>query len=336
MHPLNLNQVLREAFFASMLALLLTLPMAGLKLEEAPDGLILLTRFDSVILIVVTVFIAKVLWSYLAHYIAQRQTNRSANRITKYIQENSLGVGIAAIVLTIALPWLPFSDRYIIDLATTILIYIMLGWGLNIVVGLAGLLDLGYVAFYAIGAYSYALLAEYGHLTFWQALPLAGVFSALFALLIGFPVLRLRGDYLAIVTLGFAEVVRIILLNWQSFTHGPNGITGIPRPSFFGLPFGREGGGTEPTFHEYFHLEYITEHRLIFLYYLILLLVLFTNWLVLRLRRLPLGRAWEALREDETACRSLGINPTTVKLSAVAIDAIGAPLHTPVTERVKR
>jgi branched-chain amino acid transport system permease protein len=198
----------------------------------------------------------------------------------------------------------------------------MLGWGLNIVVGLAGLLDLGYVAFYAVGAYSYALLATNFGFSFWICLPLAGGFAALFGILLGFPVLRLRGDYLAIVTLGFGEIIRIVLLNWQSLTNGPNGISSIPRPSFFGLAFTANPPEGTKAFHEFFGLNYTTEHRVIFLYLLILALALLTNFFTLRIRKLPIGRAWEALREDEIACRALGINPTNTKLSAFAIGAM--------------
>jgi branched-chain amino acid transport system permease protein len=198
----------------------------------------------------------------------------------------------------------------------------MLGWGLNIVVGLAGLLDLGYVAFYAVGAYSFALLAQYFDLSFWVCLPLAGFFAAMFGILLGFPVLRLRGDYLAIVTLGFGEMIRIILLNWQEFTGGPNGISSIPRPSFFGFPFARTAPEGMTTFHQLFGLEFDFMHRTYFLYYVILVLALLTNFFSMRIRKLPVGRAWEALREDEIACRSLGINPTNTKLSAFAIGAM--------------
>jgi branched-chain amino acid transport system permease protein len=197
----------------------------------------------------------------------------------------------------------------------------MLGWGLNIVVGLAGLLDLGYVAFYAVGAYTYALLAINFDISFWLCLPIAGLFAALFGIILGFPVLRLRGDYLAIVTLGFGEMIRIVLLNWKEFSGGPNGISSIPRPDFFGFPFARDGEG-QTTFHELFGLEFSPMHRIVFLYYLILILALMTNWFTLRMRRLPVGRAWEALREDEIACRALGINPTNVKLSAFALGAM--------------
>jgi branched-chain amino acid transport system permease protein len=161
-------------------------------------------------------------------------------------------------------------------------------------------------------------------LSFWVCLPLAGVLAASFGVLLGFPVLRLRGDYLAIVTLGFGEIIRIVLLNWYHVTGGPNGITGIPRPSFFGLPFASDSGDGVTTFHEFFGLEYAGWHRVFFLYYLILALALLTNFFTLRIRRLPVGRAWEALREDEIACRSLGVNPTNTKLTAFGIGAMFA------------
>ncbi len=235
----------------------------------------------------------------------------------------NLGSEFAAGLLLISLV-LPFlvagqQQRYAVDTATQVLIYIMLGWGLNIVVGLAGLLDLGYVAFYAVGAYTYALIATEFGWSFWVCLPLAGLFAALWGIMLGFPVLRLRGDYLAIVTLAFGEIIRIVLLNWQSLTGGPNGITRIPKLDFFGLSFDR---AAEPSFHGTFGLEYSPIHRIIFLYYVILVLALITNFVTMRLRRLPMGRAWEALREDEIACRSLGINTVTTKLTAFAIGAM--------------
>src|SRR4029079_14329969 len=141
---------------------------------------------------------------------------------------------------------------------------------------------------------------------------------AFWGILLGFPVLRLRGDYLAIVTLAFGEIIRVVRLNWQSVTGGPNGISSIPRPSFFGLPFADAEGSFAATF----GLDYSPTHRVVFLFYLILALALLTNWVTIRLRRLPVGRAWEAMREDEIACRSLGINTTTTKLTAFAIGAM--------------
>ncbi|WP_162918220.1 high-affinity branched-chain amino acid ABC transporter permease LivM [Taklimakanibacter deserti] len=236
--------------------------------------------------------------------------------------------GVALLIVGVLLPFIPGIDRRIVDLGILMLTYVMLGWGLNIVVGLAGLLDLGYVAFYAVGAYSYALLATvYFPLwfgdgitpwSFWLVLPLAGLLAGLWGIILGFPVLRLRGDYLAIVTLAFGEIIRVILINWYSFTNGPNGISDIPRPSFFGIPFTSDENGFAATF----GLKYSPLQRIIFLYYVILVLALITNFVTMRLRRLPIGRAWEALREDEIACRSLGINTTNTKLTAFAIGAM--------------
>ncbi len=151
----------------------------------------------------------------------------------------SLGVAFA-----VALPFLPFSSRYLVDLGTTVLIYVMLGWGLNIVVGLAGLLDLGYVAFYAVGAYTFALLARDLGLQLLGGVAVEpALMAAAFGILLGFPVLRLRGDYLAIVTLGFGEIIRIVLLNWDTMTGGPNGISVSRGRRFFGLPFARQRAG---------------------------------------------------------------------------------------------
>ena len=233
--------------------------------------------------------------------------------------------GVLFILLALALPvitqiWLPQQSRYVIDQAIVILTYVMLGWGLNIVVGYAGLLDLGYVAFYAVGAYSFALLAYYFGWSFWICLPLAGILAATWGLILGFPVLRLRGDYLALVTIAFGEIIRLVLINWSDFTGGPNGISNIPRPSFFGLEFSRDEGGFAGTF----GLSFSPMHRIIWLYYIILVLALITGAVGARLRKLPVGRAWEALREDEIACRSLGINTTRTKLSAFAIGAMFA------------
>jgi branched-chain amino acid transport system permease protein len=246
--------------------------------------------------------------------------------VAEAIQRAMPWIGAAMIILAIALPWLPLGDRTqekkIIDICTIVLTYIMLGWGLNIVVGLAGLLDLGYVAFYAVGAYTYAMLSVYLGWSFWVCLPLAGLLAATFGVLLGFPVLRLRGDYLAIVTLGFGEMIRIIIVNWRSLTGGPNGINRVPRASFFGLPMERNVPEGVTSFSKFFGIEYNPNHRVIFLYYLVLLAALAVNFFTLRIRKLPLGRAWEALREDETACRALGINPTNTKLTAFAVGAM--------------
>ena len=228
----------------------------------------------------------------------------------------------AVLVLLFAVSWPFMASRGAIDLATLTLIYIMLGLGLNVVVGLAGLLDLGYVGFYAVGAYSYALLNTYFGLSFWECLPIAGLLAATFGFLLGFPVLRLRGDYLAIVTLGFGEIIRILLNNMTTLTGGPNGISGIPKPTLGGLEFNRtvKDGGFG-TFHDFFGIAYNANHKVIFLYLMALVLVVATLFVINRLLRMPLGRAWEALREDEIACKSLGLNPTIIKLTAFTIGA---------------
>jgi branched-chain amino acid transport system permease protein len=311
---------LREAALTALVALLLAVPLVGLKLADTLQGLRIETRWDWVAWGVAAVFVGRFVLAL------SRGTRGDLLGRVPALPTLPQGSGKAfaglCLALAVVLPFLPIADRYVVEIAITVLIYVMLGWGLNIVVGLAGLLDLGYVAFYAVGAYTYALLAIHFDVSFWLSLPIAGLFAALFGILLGFPVLRLRGDYLAIVTLGFGEMIRIVLLNWSEFSGGPNGLTSIPRPDFFGIPFAREAEPGQTTFHELFGLEFSTLHRIIFLYYLILVLALVTNWFTLRMRRLPVGRAWEALREDEIACRALGINPTNVKLSAFALGAM--------------
>jgi len=314
----NVFAAARQATLTALVAFGLFVLLIGIRTEQGPAGaLVLTTRFGLLGEIVAAVFVASLLrsllWPRAAAALARLLPSSAgalAARISPY-----LAPGLIA--FAVLFPILFYSSGYALGLATLIATYTMLGFGLNIVVGLAGLLDLGYVAFYAVGAYSYALLAHYFGLSFWSCLPLAGILAAFAGILLGFPVLRLRGDYLAIVTLGFGEIIRLILLNWQDFTGGPNGVF-TPYPTFFGLPFTAADNGFAATF----GLTYAPAQRTVFLYYLILALALLTNWVTLRLRRLPIGRAWEALREDEIACRALGINTTTTKLTAFAMGAM--------------
>jgi branched-chain amino acid transport system permease protein len=310
---------LKEAALAALVALGLFFFLIGIKTDQGPTGaLVIATRFKAVAIIMVLVFAGYFVRALVSNQRSSASDTKLSLQIAPYLQWASRFMGAAFLVFAIAVPYLFYNNRYVLDLGILVLTYVMLGWGLNIVVGLAGLLDLGYVAFYAVGAYSYALLAQNFGLSFWIGLPLAGILAAFAGVLLGFPVLRLRGDYLAIVTLGFGEIIRLILLNWRDVTGGPNGIPGIPRPSFFGFPFDENANGFAATF----GLEFTPAHRLVFLFYVILALALITNWVTLRLRRLPIGRAWEALREDEIACRSLGVNTTNTKLTAFAIGAM--------------
>ncbi|WP_428263560.1 high-affinity branched-chain amino acid ABC transporter permease LivM [Haliangium sp.] len=325
---IDLAAAFKEAALAAVVGIGLGACLIGIRTVAQGGGLTLTYRWGTLALFVAILFFGRLvlaLWRQRPRRAPTRPRTGwrlALDRARARSPRMARWLGLGALAFALIMPLLPFADRRLVDMGTLVLTYIMLGWGLNIVVGLAGLLDLGYVAFYAVGAYSYALFAYYYGFTFWMCLPLAGLLAASFGVTLGFPVLRLRGDYLAIVTLGFGEIIRVVLLNWTELTRGPDGISGIPRPSFFGLPFTRRPGEGEEAFHTFFGLDYSTMHRLVFFYYLILGLALLTNLFIRRVRRLPLGRAWEALREDEIACRSLGINPTNTKLSAFALGAM--------------
>ncbi|MBS7704158.1 high-affinity branched-chain amino acid ABC transporter permease LivM [Chelatococcus asaccharovorans] len=323
----------KNAALAALVMLGLSIPIIAFRTENSmANELILLPRWRVVAVLCLIVFAVRLLLNLGGIHIARRRSAKRreilvtrveapttlGQRIFFYAAPVLLGVAIGYPLITTLVNGGLSESRYWIDLGILVLTYVMLGWGLNIVVGLAGLLDLGYVAFYAVGAYSYALLAITFGLSFWICLPVAGILAALWGIMLGFPVLRLRGDYLAIVTLAFGEIIRLVLINWVDLTNGGAGIASIPRVSFFGIPFTADEDGFAATF----GLEFSTMHRIVFLYYLILVLALVTNIVTMRLRRLPVGRAWEALREDEIACRSLGINTTSTKLTAFAIGAM--------------
>ena len=329
----DLAAALKDAGLAALVTFALSIPILSFRTDQnQANELILRSRWGLVAIVCALVFGAKLLLSAYAATRAARAATASPRQATETVggapsAAQRIGRLGLPLFLGIALtfPLIAYlgtggltESRYFVDLGILILTYVMLGWGLNIVVGLAGLLDLGYVAFYAVGAYSYALLATTFGLSFWICLPLAGILAALWGIILGFPVLRLRGDYLAIVTLAFGEIIRLVLINWTDFSGGAAGISSIPRASFFGLPFTADEGGFAQTF----GLTFSPMHRVIFLYYLILGLALLTNFVTMRLRKLPVGRAWEALREDEIACRSLGINTTNTKLTAFAIGAM--------------
>ena len=339
---IDYGQILRDAVLASLVAFGLFALLIGVKTDQSLNNqMILVLRPGMLALVCAAVFVGRLaIGVYLARRDAlgparpKKAKGDPALKLEKYGLPVFVGFLFAYPLMVLATAGPSGAIKWIDNFGIQILIYIMLGWGLNIVVGLAGLLDLGYVAFYAVGAYSYALLATSEPVkafmadligptfwplwAFWICLPVAGILAAFWGVLLGFPVLRLRGDYLAIVTLAFGEIIRLVLINWVEFSGGYAGISSIPRPSFFGIPF----NASESGFAARFGLEFSPIYRTIFLFYVILVLALITAAVSSRLRKLPVGRAWEALREDEIACRSLGINTVNTKLTAFAIGAM--------------
>ena len=319
---------LGDAARAALVTFGLLLPLIGFQtVTNIRDELVLTTRWSLLAVFVAIAAGGRFVYSFaLAPWLAKRALRpaQAAPVWRDNLRKWFVPFGIAFVfvypAIAIMAAGLTGAVKWIDNFGIQILIYVMLGWGLNIVVGLAGLLDLGYVAFYAVGAYSYALLAKTFGLAFWILLPLAGILASFWGILLGFPVLRLRGDYLAIVTLAFGEIIRLILINWVALTNGYAGIIGIPRPTFFGIPFNASDDG----FAAVFGVQNLPVYRITFFYYIILTLAFITCLVTIRLRQLPIGRAWEALREDEIACRSLGINTTNTKLTAFAMGAMFA------------
>ena len=322
----------REAVYAGLIAFGLFVLLVGLKTDQnIRNELILVQRWGLLAILVGIVMAGRfVISAFLRPELDRRRAARAAAKPAEAAAEESFfkrnfnAIGLAFLllfpVIVISLTGLQGSLKWVDNFGIQILIYVMLAWGLNVVVGLAGLLDLGYVAFYAVGAYAYALLGTHFGLSFWILLPAAGAMAAMWGIILGFPVLRLRGDYLAIVTLAFGEIIRLVIINWREVTNGTAGISGIPKVTFFGLV---TFNVSDPNyFGKVFGMAASGVYYKIFLYYLILMLCLITAFVTIRLRRMPVGRAWEALREDEIACRSLGINTTNTKLTAFAIGAM--------------
>lgn len=310
---INARGLIKESLLTFAIAYVVFLPITGLVLKGY-DYQAFLHR-PLYLALIVTLLRACIVWV-------------RAKRIelpVQHLQLPAIFTGhqrLGVILLLGVMLVLPFSiDNYWLTVAISVLIYILLGLGLNIVVGLAGLLDLGFVAFYAVGAYGYALGSQYLGLGFWTAIPFVILLAILCGILLGFPVLRMHGDYLAIVTLGFGEIIRLVLNNWVEFTGGPNGVA-VPPPTIFGMEFASTATQGGRPFHELWGLEYGSSQRYIFIYLLLLAAVTLTVLFVNRLRRMPLGRSWEALRENEIACRSLGLNHVAIKLSAFSLGAM--------------
>ena len=312
---------LKFAFIAALLTAVIVMPVFGLQLVRQGARTLLEPNFQYVLIAMGVVFVGQLCRPWLA------LPFKALRRGLPVLPSAPTGGNKLIIFLFVAAAviWPFFGTRSAVDIATLVAIYVMLALGLNIVVGFAGLLDLGFVGFYAVGAYTYALMYQYMDAGFWVALPVAGMMAALFGFLLGFPVLRLLGDYLAIVTLGFGEIIRLLLINLNQYTGGPDGISGIPKPTVFGMEMTRRASeeGAQ-TFHQFMGWTFQNQHMVIYLYLVALAFALVTLFVSTRLIRMPVGRAWEALREDEIACRSLGLNPTRIKLSAFTLGAMFA------------
>ena len=303
-------QELKRSLLVSLWFVFLTFPIMVIKVD--PIERVVNWRWQNAVFVAIGSFALSVL---VRVFFVQKQRRRERlaagtllereSMIQVILREPRYLYPLVAAVALFALVFPYLFSTYQTNIMITALMYVVLGLGLNIVVGLAGLLDLGYVAFYAVGAYTYALLNFHFDLGFWMVLPIGAMMAALFGILLGFPVLRLRGDYLAIVTLGFGEIIRLILENWNEFSQGPSGIANISRPGFFGF-------------------DLSLEHAILYLYYLMVAMVVITIFVVNRLQDSRIGRAWIALREDEIACQAMGIDKTKTKLTAFALGATWA------------
>ena len=323
---LNVKRSLLDAVLAGLIALIVFGPIVGIVL----NGYSFNFEPHRLVWIIVAVMAGRLLLSLFLQTAPGRKVLARFDGGNDGVYVRPLGYKsnlrwFLPLMAAIALLFPFFASKYLLAVVILGLIYVLLGLGLNIVVGLAGLLDLGYVAFYAIGAYGLALGYQYLGLGFWTVLPLAALTAAVAGAILGFPVLRMHGDYLAIVTLGFGEIIRLVLNNWLSFTGGPNGMP-APAPTFLGLEFGRRAKDGGVPIHEFLGIAYNPNMKFLFIYVVLFLVVLLVLYIKHRLTRMPVGRAWEALREDEIACRAMGLNHVLVKLSAFMLGASTAGL----------
>jgi branched-chain amino acid transport system permease protein len=302
---------IKKTALISLWFVFLTFPIMVIKVDSIEKTV--LWRWENALYIGVGIFLLR----FFIEFLKDRNNKRIAakkdsetetvSRIHAIIENPKQRNILVAVLLGAAIIFPFIFDTYQTNIMITALMYVVLGLGLNIVVGMAGLLDLGFVAFYAVGAYSYALLNHHFGLGFWAVLPVGGCLAALAGLILGFPVLRLRGDYLAIVTLGFGEIIRLVLENWNEFSMGPSGISNIARPGFFGMEMSLNGS-------------------ILYLYYIMIIFMIITIFIVNRLQDSRLGRAWIALREDEIACQAMGIDKRKTKLVAFSLGAFWAGL----------
>ena len=303
---------LKRSFGIGLWFMFLTLPLVVVRVNTLSQEV--QWRWSNLLWVGLGAFAIAWFWQFSINRRASRRASSVAAKasLAQRLADDpvlSRRVLLGAAAVAIVFPWLVSTGQnfYHVNVMVSALIFVVLGLGLNITVGLAGLLDLGYIAFFAVGAYTYALLSKNFDLGFWTCLPLGGLMGMLFGVILGFPILRLRGDYLAIVTLGFGAITKIVLENWDTLFGGAAGIANIPRPELFGLALdGRQ--------------------KSVYSYYIVLALVALTIFVTNRLKNSRIGRAWMALREDEIASVAMGVDMARTKLSAYALGAFWAGL----------
>lgn len=305
-------EIFKRSLGVSLWFMFLTLPLMVVRVNTLKNEVE--WRWWNMLWVGIAAFLLYLLWQYaLARKEARTVSSEALEQPLRprlgqrLFEDPALYRPVLGTIAVVALVFPFIVSTYQVNIMVLALIFVVLGLGLNITVGLAGLLDLGYIAFFAVGAYTYALLNTGLGWGFWTCLPIGGAVGALFGTLLGFPILRLRGDYLAIVTLGFGSIAKIVLENWDTVFKGAAGIPGIARPGFFGAEM---------------DLAAVT----VYTYFLMLAMVLLTVFVTNRLKDSRIGRAWMALREDEIACVAMGVDVARTKLSAYAFGAFWAGL----------
>lgn len=301
-------QDFKKSILVSLWFVFLTFPLMVVKVNTMNQ--VVIWRWMNLVWVALGAFVLSYLWRYMMERQQVRKQVADAGGDTRskmqlLLEDMTFRYRAMGVLLLAALIFPLVFDTYQSTIMISALIYVVLGLGLNITVGLAGLLDLGYVAFFGVGAYTYALLNHHFGLGFWITLPIGGFLGCLFGVILGFPILRLRGDYLAIVTLGFGMIFKVVMENWDALSFGPSGIANIDKPSFFGMHLGLASST-------------------IYIYYIMIAMVIFTILVTNRLKNSRIGRAWIAMREDEIACVAMGIDIARTKLSAYALGAFWA------------
>ena len=305
---MGMMQDFKKSILISLWFVFLTFPLMVVRVNTMNQ--VVIWRWMNLVWVALGAFILSYLWRYM---LARQETRKQVadaggetrSRMQLLLEDMSFRYRAMGVLLIAALIFPLVFDTYQSTIMISALIYVVLGLGLNITVGLAGLLDLGYVAFFGVGAYTYALLNHYFGLGFWITLPIGGFLGCLFGVILGFPILRLRGDYLAIVTLGFGMIFKVVMENWDGLSFGPSGIANIDRPSLFGM-------------------DLSLANSTVYIYYIMIGMVVFTILVTNRLKNSRIGRAWIAMREDEIACVAMGIDIARTKLSAYALGAFWA------------